>query len=160
MSESSENQSEPLAAPPEHQASLADAPRGGSKVPRPQIETLIFRALQLKCPRCGKGKLYAGLLKMHDCCPHCQLNLSREPGYYLGATYINYGATALSVTAMFLYLRLSLNIPSQQILWPLFTFCIVFPLLIFRHARALWLALDCQFDRSVLDEGEYWDVEP
>ncbi|MDB4439410.1 DUF983 domain-containing protein [Planctomicrobium sp.] len=119
---------------------------------RPQIETLLWRGLQLKCPRCGEGKLYRTFMKMHDECPSCHLRLMREPGYYLGATYINYGITAISMTAIFFFVRLVFNIPMQSIIWPLFGFSIVLPLLLFRHARALWLAFDCQFDRSVLDE--------
>jgi len=91
-------------------------------------------------------------MKMHDECPSCGLNLMREPGYYLGATYINYGVTALSMTAIFLFLRLVMNVPLRTIIWPAFAFCIVIPILLFRHARAIWLAFDCQFDRSVLDE--------
>ena len=120
--------------------------------PRPQIETLLWRGARLKCPRCGRGKLYQSLFRMNDACPECGLRLLREPGYYLGATYINYGITALSVTFLFLFFRLVLNFPTQSIIWPLFGLSIVIPLLLFRQARALWLALDCQFDRSVLDE--------
>lgn len=119
---------------------------------RPQIETLLWRGMQLKCPRCGEGKLYRTFLKMHDQCPTCQLSFLREPGYYLGATYINYGITAVTMTAIFLFLRLVMNIPLQTIIWPSFSICIILPILLFRHARALWLAFDCQFDRSVLDE--------
>ncbi len=134
------------------ETTIPDADENPPAPPRPQVETLIWRGLRLRCPRCGKGKLYRRFLKMHDRCPQCKLRLEREPGYYLGASYINYGITAISMTAMFLFLRLGMNISTQTIIWPLFSFCLVFPLLIFRHARALWLAFDCQFDRSVLDE--------
>ncbi|WP_417850709.1 DUF983 domain-containing protein [Thalassoglobus sp.] len=122
------------------------------KGPRPLPEVLLWRALRLRCPRCGEGRLYLNYIKMNDCCSNCNLKLKREPGYYLGATYFNYGATVLSMSAMFLFFRLGMNISVDTILWPLFSFCLVFPLLFFRHARALWLAFDCQFDRSVLDE--------
>lgn len=120
--------------------------------PRPQIEIMVWRALQLKCPRCGAGKLYRTFFRMNDACPSCNLRLKREPGYYLGATYINYGATVLSMTAMFLFFRFVLEFKTQTIIWPLFGFSVILPLIIFRHARALWLAIDCQFDRSVMDE--------
>lgn len=138
----------------------ADADASGESLPaestpppaRPQIETLIGRALRLRCPKCGVGQLYRNWTRMHERCSHCNLRIQRDGGYYLGATYINYGLTALSMTSMFLFLRLGLNISTQTIIWPLFSFCVVFPILIFRHARALWLALDCQFDRAVMDD--------
>ena len=28
-------------------------------------------------------------------------------------------------------------------------FCVLFPMLFFRYARALWLAMDCRFDQSL-----------
>ncbi len=32
----------------------------------------------MRCPRCGRGKLYDGLLKIADRCTVCDLNLSAE----------------------------------------------------------------------------------
>lgn len=98
--------------------------------------------------------LFRNFFRMHDYCAHCHFKIDRDRGYYLGATYINYGITALTMTAVFLFLRLQLNIPIKSIIWPCFGFCIVFPILFSRHARALWLAMDCQFDRAVMDDNE------
>jgi uncharacterized protein (DUF983 family) len=129
-----------------------DEPETQAPPPRPQIETLIGRALKLRCPRCGEGKLFEGFVRMPRRCARCGLIFHRAPGYYLGSAYINYGLTAGLVTASFLFGRLILHIPGRQMLWPLFAFCVVFPLLIFRHSRALWLAMDCQFDKTVLED--------
>jgi uncharacterized protein (DUF983 family) len=115
---------------------------------------MLWRAVRLLCPRCGEGKLFTGWLKMAPRCPHCQLKLDRGPGYYLGAIYVNYGLTSLITTAAFLIGRFRWHIPGQQLLWPLFAFCILFPLLISRQARAIWLAMDCQLDSTVLEEEE------
>ena len=30
--------------------------------------------LKRRCPRCGKGALFAGFLKMREACPHCGLS--------------------------------------------------------------------------------------
>lgn len=122
------------------------------QTPRPPLETLLWRALKLRCPRCGEGKLFSGIVRMPDRCPECNLLINRAPGYYLGSTYVNYGLTAVSMTFIFLFCRLILQIPTRQIIWPLFAYCIVFPILVFRHARAIWLAFDCQFDSSVLED--------
>lgn len=119
----------------------------------PQFETLFYRAICLKCPRCGKGNLFKRWFSMNERCPVCNLLINRPDGFYLGSMYINYGATAWITTISFMIGRLYFNIPGQKLLWPLAAFCLVFPTLFFRRARALWLALDCQFDRATLDEG-------
>ena len=33
-------------------------------------------------------------------------------------------------------------------------FCVVFPLCFFRHARALWLAMDCRWDPAMMTDEE------
>ncbi|MEW4490147.1 DUF983 domain-containing protein [Thalassoglobus sp. JC818] len=142
--------------PSQPQQSDAEIPDGQetvqSKWPRPQFETLIWRAIRLRCPRCGQGHLFEGFIRMPERCSHCNLRIQREAGFYLGSTYVNYGLTAVLMTATFLFLRLVMNIPAKTMIWPLFGFCIIFPVLIFRQARAIWLALDCQFDQSILNE--------
>ena len=53
-------------------------------------------SFRLKCPRCGKGALFQTLLQ--DVSPtvrQCNLKFERESGYFIGAMYINYGATVL-----------------------------------------------------------------
>src|SRR5258708_34255132 len=47
---------------------------------RPPASTLIFRALRLRCPRCGETKMFKGLFRMHESCPHCGLKYERQSG--------------------------------------------------------------------------------
>lgn len=35
-------------------------------------------ALQCRCPRCGEGKLFTGLLTVRPLCPECGLDLSAQ----------------------------------------------------------------------------------
>jgi uncharacterized protein (DUF983 family) len=119
---------------------------------RPDYGTLMSRALQLKCPRCGQGNLFRRWYSMHERCEKCGMKFDRGPGYYLGSMYINYGLTAVITTAVFLFGRLYLNVRGETLLPPLAVFTIVFPPLIFRHARAWWLAMDCHFDPEVLSD--------
>ena len=121
---------------------------------RPSGMAITSRALRLKCPRCGKGQLFSGWLQMNPRCPNCRLTFLRGPGYYLGSIYLNYGWTTLIVTASYILGRFVWKVPAQQMIWPLLVFCCLFPLLIFRHARALWLALDCRCDPAVLQESQ------
>lgn len=119
---------------------------------RPMPETLLLRALRLRCPRCGCGRLFKGWFRMNIRCPVCDFLIERSSGYYLGSIYVNYGVTAWITTISFIVGRLYFRLPSKPLGWGLFTFCLIFPMFFFRYSRALWLALDCQFDSSVLDE--------
>jgi uncharacterized protein (DUF983 family) len=118
--------------------------------PRPAVETLIGRALRLRCPRCGTGKLFIGWFTMPERCSECRLKFERAPGYYLVSAYINYGLTAVLIIALYFALHFGAGWTNRQLTIPLVAVCVVFPLFSFRYARALWLALDCHFDRSVL----------
>ncbi len=83
---------------------------------------------------------------MHDHCSHCQLKFQREPGFFLGSIYFNYGLTSLISLAVFFTLRLGYRLPSEQMTLPLLAFVLLFPLWFFRYARSLWLGMDQYFD--------------
>jgi hypothetical protein len=83
---------------------------------------------------------------MPERCSDCRLKFERSPGYFLGSTYFNYGQTALIITVTFITLRFGYQISKEWIAPPLAIFCLVWPLVWFRHARALWLAFDAYFD--------------
>ena len=102
--------------------------------------------MRLRCPRCGVGRLYEKPFRMFDSCPRCGLKYEREQGYFIGAMYINYGATVgIAVPGYLLLDTFTLMTIHQQLaLWV--PFAIVFPLLFFHHARSFWLAIDHYFN--------------
>ena len=104
--------------------------------------TLLGRALRLKCPLCGRGKLFRGWLAMHRKCPSCGVKFEREPGFFLGSIYINYGLTVLIVAIAFPVLLFNKIVPKTPLLIASLAFTIVFPLVLFPWARSLWLGFD------------------
>lgn len=78
-------------------------------------------------------------------CSDCGLSYDREPGFYLGSIYVNYGVTALLTTILY-FVGFSYGVPDNWLLAGLAAFCVLFPLLLFRHARAIWLAFDQFWD--------------
>ncbi|MCE9603982.1 MAG: DUF983 domain-containing protein [Planctomycetia bacterium] len=106
----------------------------------------ILRALRLRCPRCGEGKLFAGWFKMNDRCAKCDTDFRREPGFYLGSIYFNYGLTAIIVTATYVGAMILGYGQSNTLFWSTAAFCVAFPLWYFRYARSLWLAMDHYMD--------------
>jgi hypothetical protein len=79
---------------------------------------------------------------MYAACPHCAANFQREPGFYLGSIYFNYGLTALiCVVAYALMMFYRWPTPRQQMAITL-AFALLFPIWFFRYARSLWLGFD------------------
>jgi uncharacterized protein (DUF983 family) len=107
--------------------------------------TILHRSLRLRCPRCGRGKVFSGWFRMHSRCSQCELLFDREPGYFLGSIYFNYGLTAtiviLAGTVGYL-----LGVQHQLLPIGLMVFCLAFPLWFFRYARCLWMGFDELFD--------------
>jgi ABC-2 type transport system ATP-binding protein len=84
-------------------------------------------------------------------CPACGLQFEREPGYFLGAIYINYGVTVSLMLAGFFWLQHGVGVPLlyQIFIWS--GFGIGFPLLFYRYSKSLWLCMDYFFSPD--DEG-------
>jgi uncharacterized protein (DUF983 family) len=82
---------------------------------------------------------------MHPRCADCALAFEPEPGYFVGAIYINYAATTLIAIVGFLTLDYytSLSLFWQLVIWG--GFAIFFPLFFFRYSRSLWLSIDYLF---------------
>jgi len=107
----------------------------------------VSRAARIRCPYCGDGTLFSGLLRMNSVCGECGTKLEREPGYFLGSTYINYGITATLCTVTYVVLHFGFGWPNTVLMPGLMAFVVIFPLVFFRYARSMWLSLDCFFDR-------------
>jgi uncharacterized protein (DUF983 family) len=97
---------------------------------------------------CGRGKLFKGWFQTRHHCEHCEFVFERDPGFFLGSTYINYGLTTVISTGTFVVSRFVLDLPARWLIPALATFCVIFPLICFPFARSLWLALDAFLDRT------------
>jgi uncharacterized protein (DUF983 family) len=102
---------------------------------------LLWRGLRLRCPRCGVGKLYRGVLTMHERCPHCNWVFEREEGYWTGAVAVNLIVSELIVAAFVVPLA-----AMQTPLLPLFAIglpvTVLLPFLFYRHSKSMWMAID------------------
>jgi uncharacterized protein (DUF983 family) len=116
--------------------------RGVSPFAPARVRRIVTRALRLRCPRCGRTKLYARRFRMHERCAACGLRYEREQGYFVGAIYVNYAFTIALVVAVVLGLdwTVGLTLPQQLVLGV--ALCVLVPLVFFRYSRSLWLSLD------------------
>ena len=69
----------------------------------------LVHMLNNECPQCNKGKVFneksfffnIGFPKMNQNCSHCQYKFEKEPGYFFGAMYVNYGLTVAQSIATY-----------------------------------------------------------
>lgn len=106
----------------------------------------LIAAIQCKCPVCRKGKLfphsaYSGkFYKINEKCPHCGHDLRVEPGFYIGAMYVNYAFTVAQVIGIGVLLNLLMDdVSIITILTAILTSTIVFLPVTFRLSKSLYL---------------------
>ena len=99
---------------------------------------------------------------MHERCEACNLKYERDRGYFLGSTYINYGWTGMLLVVLYFGLHFGCGFTNTQLSFPLAAVFIGVPIVMWRHARSIWLAMDCVFDRTGFAEDEcsrrHWTV--
>jgi len=103
-------------------------------------------AAGLLCPRCGGSRVFAGWFRIRAGCPACGLVYEREPGYWIGAMYVNYGVTAVLLMTAWVTLDLVAGLPWSWVLAILVCLGAAFPVAFFRYSRVIWLALDVRLD--------------
>ncbi|MFT7616746.1 MAG: hypothetical protein ACI97A_000375 [Planctomycetota bacterium] len=104
------------------------------------------RTYGLLCPNCGVGSPYLGMFGMRKQCDNCSFAFEREPGYFLGASYINYGICGGAGLIWAVIATFVLHLGwFQQIIVPSILM-IVFSCWFFRYARSMWMAFDLRCD--------------
>ena len=105
----------------------------------------LRRGFRLKCPRCSEGELFETVFTMYRHCTTCDLKFEREAGYFIGAMYLNYGATVLIAFPSYFLLQTFTAVPFfvNLSVWTLFS--AVFPVLFYRYSKSLWLNFDYTF---------------
>jgi uncharacterized protein (DUF983 family) len=73
----------------------------------------LVAALEGKCPHCRTGSIFTypvsklgSFNQMNERCPHCDVRLQPEPGFYQGAMYVSYAFTVafMGIVSAILYL--------------------------------------------------------
>jgi uncharacterized protein (DUF983 family) len=122
----------------------------------PRATLFIKRGLQLRCPECGVSPVFIPAKKVRsmydwmtplDGCPRCGYAYLREQGYFLLAIWgVNYGIVAglgLLICMIFEWLH---PLAFWQYVVYIFVPMPILSLLLVRHAKSLFLAMDHFFD--------------
>lgn len=107
--------------------------------------------LACRCPRCGRGKLFAGFLKVAETCNACGLELKKHDAGDGPAVFVMFIVGAI-VVALALWVELAYE-PAYWIHVVLWAPLIVFgSMILLRPAKAILIAL--QYKHKVLEFGE------
>jgi len=116
---------------------------------------LFSRALRLRCPNCGQGRLFTSWLRMRERCPVCGLRLERgEEGYQVGSYMFNIVAAELVFAALFLgAVVLTWPTPPWKVLeYGGIALMVVAPFVFFPFSKTLFLAFDLLFRPAGSDD--------
>ena len=112
--------------------------RRPARIPEGYWRTVIVRGLRLRCPVCGKGKLFKNFFVMNMQCGCCGVSFFREHGQWVGSLDINTFVTAfvLMIGAGFGPLW---SLKTSLIVWC--SAAVLVPLATFRFSKGLWTAV-------------------
>jgi uncharacterized protein (DUF983 family) len=130
-----------------HANGSAPGPGGSRRPTLGRTLRLIARALLLRCPNCGRGRVLRSWFFVRERCSVCQVWLEREEGYFVGAMALNImiGEFLPFFSAIAVVILTWPNPPWRilQIAVPIsMGLC---PVILFPFSRTLWLALDWTF---------------
>jgi uncharacterized protein (DUF983 family) len=120
--------------------------------PPSTVSTKFARAMRLRCPRCGIGRVMQWWLKMNDECSGCGLGFNRgeDEDFWIGAYVFNLvaGETTAILIPVIWMIATAPNQPWTAIEILAAALAVVMPFAFFPFSRTLWLAWDLSFRPS------------
>ena len=123
-------------------------------VPPVSIPRRLVAIAAMRCPRCCRGAVYAGPLRMRATCPECNLRFEREPGYFTGAMYASYFLGIFTTLPVWLGMLLA-GYRLGPILAVAVGLVVVLMPIYFHYSRVMWMHIDAYFNPKtfVSDSG-------
>jgi uncharacterized protein (DUF983 family) len=119
----------------------AHAQRAAAGEVEPQVPgwTLLRRALDKRCPRCGRGAVFASYFKMNPRCSECDAAFWVDQGEWLGAFVIDWAFATGTAIVVWAALELAFTEISQIVEIAMISVCVMASLFItFPWSRSLW----------------------
>lgn len=125
--------------------------------------TLYGRALRLRCPHCGEGRIKGSWMKMKRACPACGLRTERgEEDFFLGAMMSNLVLAEFLVvlTVVGIVVVLWGSVPWDALIWISLGLAAVAPFLFYPFGHSIWLASDILIRPVTAEEMEWHRTHP
>ncbi len=128
----------------------------------PGFGTRIGRALRLRCPHCGRGRVVASWFRMRERCPVCGIRTARgEDDFMLGAMVFNiaFAEGLLALVLVGIVVASWPDVPWTFLQWGGPALMVLAPIFFLPFSRCLWMAVDPIFhpvDPEEVEEGRAW----
>ena len=129
---------EPRPDPPPVLPWRGETARHRSGWPEGYWRIVVWRGLRLRCPVCGKGRLFRTYFTMHEKCLSCGVGFAREHGQWVGSLDINTFVVAFALMIGVGFAPLG-SLEVSLAFWC--AAAILVPLVTFRFSRGLWTAI-------------------
>jgi uncharacterized protein (DUF983 family) len=101
---------------------------------------LIRAGLLLRCPNCGKGKIFKSFFAIHDTCSHCHVRFDRDTGNLTGSGAINY-LLACVITFFVSFFTIRRYGFFDGVTFAVLGLMVLLTFLLYRPSKALWIGL-------------------
>ncbi len=115
------------------------------------LHRLLWHALRLRCPYCGKGRIYSHGFTINDHCSNCGWIFEREDGYWTGAIAVNLVVAETIAAAIAIPLAI-MQVSPALVMGIGIPLVIALPILFYRHSNSFWMALDFMIHPVSLNE--------
>jgi len=119
---------------------------------------LFWRAIRLRCPNCGHGKIFASWLTLKPRCPTCGIPFDRaEDDYFIGAYLFNLIAVELIVAAALTIVAVATypHVPWTALQYSTILLVLGGAFVCYPFAKTTWIAFDLML-RPVTPEEMQW----
>lgn len=122
----------------------------------PSWGEMVRRGIRRRCPRCSGDDVFVTRWRLRERCGDCGYKFKREPGFALGAWFLNFMALeAVHMTGALAYIVWLSNHPGHSLIVPMLIagiFAISMPLLTYPYSQTTWAAIDLIMTPMELDE--------
>lgn len=122
----------------------------------PDWRVLLRRGFRRRCARCGGGSVFVSRYRLKDRCPTCGYLFRREPGFFLGAWFINFMVLELLHFAMvMMFIVWKSAHPDGGLVWPMglgLATAVAVPIVFYPWSQTIWAGIDLAMTPLELDE--------
>lgn len=117
-----------------------------------RLRFALRAVVRRRCPKCGRGRAFAGFWSLRPACPECGRRFQRHPGSITGVMQVGALAVVLFAIAAWYLIDALADFPLDASLALMLSAAVLFGLFFYPYAKLLWEAIDCLLDEMSDEE--------
>jgi uncharacterized protein (DUF983 family) len=136
--------------------------RGTGAADEPGLGTRMARALRLRCPHCGRGRVVESWFRMRERCPVCGIRTARgEDDFMLGAMVFNiaFAEGVLALVLVGIAIATAPDVPWRFLQFGGPVLMVLAPIFFLPFSRTMWMAFEPTYfpvSAAEAEEGREW----